>query len=127
MAKPVLEKKQTFEEMIRSDAYYLSTIDYWVLATSMKLPIILSSTKSSIKHLIDVSWLRLGENENLGVYYFIRAPTENDDTRDYVYSYNMISHPFALDDLGDFKSVFEEEAEDPGSMHFIEVDEFMNK
>jgi len=126
MAKSVLEKKQTFEQMIRSDAYYLSNIDYWVLATSMKLPIILFSTKPSIKHLIDVSWLRLGENENLGVYYFIRAPTENDDIRNVIYSYNMISHPFALDDLGDFRSVYEKKLEDPDSMHFVGVDDFMN-
>jgi len=124
-AQSVLEKRQTFEEMIRSEAYYLSNIDYWVLATSMKLPVILFTSKDSIKHLLDVSWLELGSNDSVGVYYFIRAPTEDDTVRDVVYSYNMISEGLYLDELGDFKGVFEENLNDADSDHFIELDEYM--
>jgi hypothetical protein len=89
MIDDILKQKYTLEQAIASEAYFLSNLDLWVLASADNLPIILFHQKK-LKHLIDsVNWLRLC-NITPSVYHFIRAPTEPDNPGDYIPSYSIV-------------------------------------
>lgn len=92
MINDVLNDKYTFETAISSEVYYLTNLDYWVLANKLKLPIVLFHQKS-LRNLIDgVNWLRLysdAGNESRG-YYFIRVATEPVRVGNYLPQYNIV-------------------------------------
>jgi hypothetical protein len=88
----IINGKYTLETAIASEVYYLTNLDLWVLATGLKLPIILFHQKR-LKHLVEsVNWLKLSnvEKEQSQEYYFIRVPTEKDNIGNYLPQYNMI-------------------------------------
>jgi len=64
-----------FEEVLFSDSYYITDLDWWVLANSEKLPIVLFSS-TSMKFLANtINWIRLGSsNGSDEKYYFVRSP-----------------------------------------------------
>ena len=73
-------KRNTLEEVILSEGYYLTNLDLWVLCYESKLPIVLFS---SLKNLLDNQrWIVLGGNYT-DKYYFIRAYTESSDNKEY--------------------------------------------
>ena len=92
----IVNGKNTLEEAIMSEGYYLTNLDIWLLASSYKLPIILFHQKK-LKHLIDAidhsgtftNWLRLSDNKT-PYYYFIRVPTESDQPVDDLPIYNIV-------------------------------------
>lgn len=75
MMNLVKTKRNTLEEVIMSDGYYLTNLDLWVLAQELNLPIVLFSS-NKLKHLLDnQTWIVLG-GKSTDHYYFIRAYTE---------------------------------------------------
>jgi hypothetical protein len=69
----VIKNKVSFEDVLFSDAYFMTDLDIWMLADKLKLPIILfSSTK--LGNLVDnIDWLMLG-GDMRKPFYFIRSP-----------------------------------------------------
>jgi hypothetical protein len=94
----MLSKGTTLESIIMSDSYYITDLDWWMLCSVIKLPLILFSS-TSLKYLSNtVSWLRLGSSGKPDEkYYFVRSPLE------YVVntpsSYHLLSEAIALSDL----------------------------
>ena len=70
----------TFEQVVKSEGYYVSDLDIWVLSNMLSLPIILFAS-TSLKSLFydKIEWLMMGGNPQKDVYYFIRSPTKITD------------------------------------------------
>jgi hypothetical protein len=67
----------TFEQVVKSENYYVSDLDIWMLATALSLPIVLFSS-TSLKSLFNekIDWLIMGGKPQTDVYYFVRSPTK---------------------------------------------------
>jgi hypothetical protein len=67
----------TFEQVVKSEGYYVTDLDIWMLANALALPIILFSS-TSLKSLFyeKIDWLIMGGNAQTDTYYFIRSPTK---------------------------------------------------
>ena len=67
----------TFEQIVKSENYYVTDLDIWMLATALSLPIVLFSS-TSLKSLFyeKLDWLVMGGNPQTDAYYFIRSPTK---------------------------------------------------
>lgn len=71
----VKSERNTLEEVIISEGYYLTNLDLWVMAHELNLPVVLFSS-NKLKHLLDnQTWIVLG-GKYTERYYFIRAYTE---------------------------------------------------
>ena len=87
MVDNIIKGKYTLEEAIVMAAYPLTTLDLWVLAAGLKLPIVIFHQKK-LKHLADsTNWLRLAEGNN---YIFVRVPTGGDSPSNYLPEYSII-------------------------------------
>jgi hypothetical protein len=67
----------TFEQVVKSENYYVTDLDIWMLAKALSLPIVLFSS-TSLKSLFyeKIDWLIMAGNPQTDVYYFIRSPTK---------------------------------------------------
>ncbi len=76
------KKIQDLEASIFSEAYMLTDLDIWVLATKLKLPIVLFSS-TSVKSLMDptkqIEWVILSGNIQKDAFYFVRSPVKMGD------------------------------------------------
>jgi hypothetical protein len=111
LMEKITKKQATLEETIISDIYPLSNLDYWLISSTLGLPVILFTSMKSIKHLLNgASWLRLGENKDFSKreYYFIRAPTEKDSKIgvNEIHPYSMITPGISLEEMPEFQEVF---------------------
>ena len=74
MINKVIRNKLTMEDLIMSEDYYLTTLDMWLLASELKLPIMLFS-QSPLENLnLKVDWVILGGNPLKDRFFFIRSP-----------------------------------------------------
>ena len=69
----------TLEQIIASEGYFLSDLDIWVIATKLRLPIVLFSS-TALKSLMDptvkIDWLLMGgTNIQKDKYFFVRSPS----------------------------------------------------
>jgi len=106
LLEPFERKQIEFDEVIHSDDYYLTALDFWVIAYFYKVPIILfSSTK--LKNLVAaIDWLVLGGNPLTDKYYFIR--NTGDLVLNQIPAYNIIKQSFLLSELKQFFELIEE-------------------
>jgi hypothetical protein len=87
--------KYTLEEAIITDAYPLTTLDLWVLAVGLRLPLVIFHQKK-LKHLVETTnWLRLAEGNN---YIFVRVPTGGDSPSNYLPEYSIIKPAISATD-----------------------------
>ena len=75
LMKEIKKKNITLIETIRSEKYYITDLDLWIIAREFDLPIVLFSS-GKLKSMIDISWLYLSSNMNkfIGPLYFVRSP-----------------------------------------------------
>ena len=100
----VIRGKHTFEEIILSEGYYLTNLDIWILADTLKLPIVLF-TSNKLKHLVDsISWLVLGKNPKTDKYYFLRAYTEPLSSGQFS-DYHIISPALKFSEIKGFQNM----------------------
>jgi hypothetical protein len=116
----------TLEDAIRSETYYLTNLDLWIIAKNAKLPVVLfSSTK--IKYLgQDIDWLFVGENINESLF-FVRTPVKIEPNEPY--HYHLITPTFKYPELKEFFGVINSAVN--GSPQYTEnlqsIDEFLRK
>jgi hypothetical protein len=92
MIDDIRKGKYSFETAIASEVYFLTTLDFWVLSSSLKLPIILFH-QNKLKHLLEtVNWLKLSL-VNTPHYYFVRVATEPDYPSNYLPQYTIVRPP----------------------------------
>jgi hypothetical protein len=137
MMQKIAKKETTMEETIMSGMYPLSNLDYWVLCEVLKLPVILFSSLKIKNLLKDVSWVRLGENNDYKKpeYYFIRAPTEKESKKgvNAIYAYsiiysidkNRIKMGINLNELSGFQDVYESATENE-ELNLIDLEIYLS-
>jgi hypothetical protein len=74
---------------ITMEAYFLTPLDLWVLASLHELPIVLFHQKK-LKNLLDSeNWVLLNRTKP-NKYYFVRVPTEPDSPSNYLPQYSVV-------------------------------------
>jgi hypothetical protein len=92
------------ETVIKSEEYYMTNLDIWVIAVKMNLPIVLFSEKPLRSMMIDVKWLVLaGKFEE--PYYFIRSPILIE--RNSVPGYHMVTPSLKFSEVRGFSNMIE--------------------
>ena len=103
MINKVIKNKITMEDLIISEDYYLTTFDMWILASDLKLPIMLFS-QSPLENLnLNVDWVILGGNPLKDRFFFIRSPA----TTKRCPEYRMVTPQRPLYDLRGFGDLLE--------------------
>lgn len=105
---------EKFEDVVRSDAYFMTTLDLYALAQKQGLPIILfsNSKEGGVKKSLDDigfesdNWLILGKRNPRSAdnkFYFVRAQKKIDGKKNpnYIPSHSMVYKPFGLSELND--------------------------
>ena len=76
-------------QAITMEAYFLTPLDLWVIASLHELPIVLFHQKK-LKNLLDLeNWVLLNKTKP-NKYYFVRVPTEPDSPSNYLPQYSVI-------------------------------------
>ena len=111
-----------------SENYPLSNLDYWAICSVLKLSVILFTSMEGIKHLINTSWVILGENQRTPEYYFIRAPTEKDSKIgiNEIHEYSMITRGITMEEMPDFQEIYKDASIDEESLNFISFENFLS-
>lgn len=92
--------RHSFDEIIISEGYYLTNLDIWVLADSLKLPIVLFSS-GKLKNLVDsINWLILG-GKPTDKYYFLRANNPINQISDF----HMITPTLKFSEIKGFQNM----------------------
>jgi len=92
--------RHSFDEIIISEGYYLTNLDIWVLADSLKLPIVLFSS-SKLKNLVDsINWLILG-GKSTDKFYFLRDYNPINQFSDY----HMITPALKFSEIKGFQNM----------------------
>lgn len=92
MIDDITRGKYTLQTVIATEVYYLTNLDYWILAKQFSLPIILFHQKK-LKNLVNtVNWLRLSDPpvDKPKDFIFIRVSTEPVNPGNYLPQYNII-------------------------------------
>jgi hypothetical protein len=85
-------------EAITMEAYFLTPLDLWVLASLYELPIVLFHQKK-LKNLLDSeNWVLLNKTKP-NKFYFIRVPTEPDLPSNYLPQYSVIKPPVEASEM----------------------------
>jgi hypothetical protein len=90
---------ESFESIVISDEYYLSDMDYWVIANEHNLPIILFNP-NGIKGYSKMDWIKLA-GTNTDKYHFVRSNIGSFATQ--IYEYNLIVPAFTLSQVKEFE------------------------
>ena len=99
----VIKNKLTMEDLIMSEDYYLTTLDMWMLASDLKLPIMLFS-QSPLENLnLKVDWIILGGNPLKDRFFFIRSPAISKKCPEY----RTVTPPRPLYELTGFGDLLE--------------------
>jgi len=103
MINKVIKNKLTIEDLIMSEDYYLTTLDMWMLASELKLPIMLFS-QSPLENLnLKVDWTILGGNPLKDRFFFIRSPAITKKCPEY----RMVTPQRPLYELSGFRDLLE--------------------
>lgn len=96
---PVYTNTVSLETLVRSDEYYISDLDIWVIAWAYQLPIVLF-TSTFLKGLVgERSWQLLGGKIEQP-FYFIR--TNITTNRNTIAEYHLVSPTLSIMKLGEF-------------------------
>jgi hypothetical protein len=98
MMERIKRNEVTFQDLIMSEEYYISTLDIWALASKLNIPIMLFTSTSLKDLMLDVRWLIMGGNQS-DDFYFIRAPAVVKDSRDYINDYHLVTSSYKLSEL----------------------------
>jgi len=92
MIDDILRDKYSLQTAIASEVYFLTNLDYWILARQFSLPIILFHQKK-LKNLVNTTnWLKLSDPplDKTKEFFFIRVSTEPVNPGNYLPQYNVI-------------------------------------
>jgi len=81
----------TIQDCIISEGYFMTNLDVWICANSLKLPIVLFSAVKLKSFEGLENWIRLYTPEKVSSFYFIRASTETDSAGNYLPQYNIVT------------------------------------
>ena len=118
---PVAKLQMTMETRIRSEDYYVSDLDIWVLAQTHQLPVILFNANGLKGFAKDIYWLKCGGNPR-NKYFFVRSTIDSMPNK--ISHYHLIRPAMALSETREFyaivSSAIQGNAEYERNVHTIE-------
>ena len=109
------------QPIIMSDSYFLTNLDLWLLASSMKLPIVLFCSNKIANLTYQYDWFVLGGDVAMDKLYFIRCGGEN-STND-METYHLIDGSFHMNELPGFEIL----SQDPHyDKHMSSIIDYLN-
>jgi hypothetical protein len=117
----------TFEQVVKSDSYYVTDLDIWIFSNAFSLPIVLFSS-TSIKSLFyqKIDWVIMGGNPQVDTYYFVRSPTKVTEME---YQLILPGVKLTAPNMARFYSLYQTEAiQSPTkarSLHLQSLDEYL--
>uniref|UniRef100_A0A6C0K049 Uncharacterized protein n=1 Tax=viral metagenome TaxID=1070528 RepID=A0A6C0K049_9ZZZZ len=113
----------TFEQVVKSENYYVTDLDIWMLANALSLPIVLFSS-TSLKSLFyeKIDWLVMGGNPQTQPYYFIRSPTK---VAEMEYQLILPGVKLTAPQMTHFYSLYQTESIRKSSLHLQTLDEYL--
>jgi hypothetical protein len=109
------------QPIIMSDSYFLTNIDLWFLASSMKLPIVLFSSNKITNLTYQYDWFVLGGDVVMDKFYFIRCGGEN--SANDMETYHLIDSTFNMNELPGFETLSQELDYDK---HMLSITDYLN-
>ena len=109
------------QPIIMSDSYFLTNLDLWLLASSLKLPIVLFSSNKIANLTYQYDWYVLGGDIVMDKFYFIRCGGENSPTD--METYHMIDGSFHLNELPGFELLSQAPDYDK---HLLSIVDYLN-
>jgi hypothetical protein len=97
MMNRVKTSRISLDALIKSEEYYLTNLDIWVLASTLDLPILLFSTKPLQNLRLTKNWILLGGRPRTDAYFGLRSPVDSKDA--IVPPYQMIKSAIRLQEL----------------------------
>jgi hypothetical protein len=104
LMEQVIQKRMPLDARIFSEEYYISDLDIWVLADSLKLPIILFNpeTLKGFSNIYRFVWVLCGGNTR-EKYYFIRSTLVDKEAKSNgIAKYHLIQPSLALNETREF-------------------------
>ena len=128
LIEKIEQQKTSLDTTIMSENYPLSNLDYWAICSVLKLSVILFTSMEGIKHLINTSWVILGENEKTQEYYFIRAPTEKESKKgvNEIHEYRMITPGITMEEMEEFQEIYKDASMEE-SLNFISFENYLSE
>uniref|UniRef100_A0A6C0DEM8 Uncharacterized protein n=1 Tax=viral metagenome TaxID=1070528 RepID=A0A6C0DEM8_9ZZZZ len=109
------------QPVIMSDSYFLTNLDLWLLASSMKLPIVLFSSNKIANLTYQYDWFVLGGDVAMDKFYFIRCGGENNAND--METYHLIDGSFHMNELPGFELL----SKDPDyDKHMSTITDYLN-
>jgi hypothetical protein len=117
-------KTEGLELVLFSDSYYITDLDWWVLANSEKLPIVLFSS-TSMKYLTNttINWIRIGSSEKNEKYYFVRCPVNVKSNLPS--NYHVLNQAFEFGELRGDMFIRAEQGDEKYRENMQTLDEYM--
>lgn len=109
LMEPVVKRTMTLDALIFSEDYYVSDMDIWVIAQTLKLPIILFSPNGLKGFALKIDWLKCGGGTH-SKHYFIRSMIRADKPNG-ISNYHLLQPTFALSDLREFSEIINDALE----------------
>lgn len=112
-----VETAQQFYTAIISSGYFISSLDYLVLAAHMHIPIVLFTNDKSIEDMNydETNWMLCGlkndEKVDKNKFYFVRSQKKMEMGKQ-----RMMARTYALNELGDMKKTIQESVQTAGVM-----------
>lgn len=113
-------KISDFETMIMNDSYFLTNLDLWLLAISLRLPIVLFSSNKIENLTYQYDWFVLNGDVSSDRFYFVRClGKRGSDTPE---KYHLIEAPFQMNQLRNIEQL----TGDPDYLkHMTSFEEYM--
>jgi hypothetical protein len=109
------------QPIIMSDSYFLTNLDLWLLASSMKLPIVLFCSNKIANLTYQYDWFVLGGDVAMDKLYFIRCGGENNPND--METYHLIDGSFHMNELPGFELL----SQDPDyDKHMSSIIDYLN-
>ena len=125
LMKPILTKQSSFENVIMSDDYYITDLDWWVFCTTAQLPVILFSSTTMKSLSPTLTWLRLGGRGRKGEkYFYVRTPPVESNIPP---GYHVIQNSYSFSELQEDMFVQAERGEEKYRPNMITIQEYLSK
>jgi hypothetical protein len=110
------------QPIIMSDSYFLTNLDLWLLASSLKLPIILFSSNKISNLTYQYDWYVLSGDIGMDKFYFVRCNGQNNPND--METYHIIDGSFHINELPGFDTLSQNPNYDK---HMLSITDYLNK
>ena len=99
LVEMVAKGRSSFETLVLGEGYFMTDLDYWMMASKYNIPIVLIASTFLKGTLGRIKWLKLGGSTS-EQYFFVRSTLTSE--RNQQPEYHLIVPQYGLNELGEF-------------------------